>query len=218
VFVTHPPYIRDKARAMRLEQRLTIDEIAERLALSRTTIYHWVRDLPGVERRENPLPGNAAMQRKYRELREAAYAQGIEEFDELAADPTFRDFVCMYIGEGYKRSRNRVALANSDPRVVQLATHWICRFSRRPVKFSVQYHADQDLDELRVFWGDVLGIVPATIRMQRKSNSNHLSKRTWRSVYGVLTVCADDTLFRARLQAWIDRVGESWLQFAKFGA
>ena len=31
---------------MRVERQLTIDELAERLALSRSTIYYWVRDLP----------------------------------------------------------------------------------------------------------------------------------------------------------------------------
>jgi predicted transcriptional regulator len=31
---------------MRIERQLTIDELAERLALSRSTIYYWVRDLP----------------------------------------------------------------------------------------------------------------------------------------------------------------------------
>ena len=37
--MTHPDYIRQKALRLRTEARLTIDEIAERLALSRTTIY-----------------------------------------------------------------------------------------------------------------------------------------------------------------------------------
>jgi hypothetical protein len=31
---------------MRIERKLTIDELVERLALSRSTIYYWVRDLP----------------------------------------------------------------------------------------------------------------------------------------------------------------------------
>lgn len=39
---------------MRTERRLTIDEIAERLALSRSTIYHWLRDLPPIERNGRP--------------------------------------------------------------------------------------------------------------------------------------------------------------------
>ncbi len=46
--------------------------------------------------------------------------------------------------------------------------------------------------------------------MQRKSNSNQLAGRTWRSVHGVLTVRACDTLFRAKLEGWMDRLRESW--------
>jgi excisionase family DNA binding protein len=109
--VAHAPYLRAKARSLRLERRLTIDELADRLALSRSTVYYWVRDLPipgsgsgggwpqGAQRK-----GNRAMQRKYRLLREAAYEQGVREFEQLAADRTFRDFVCLYIAEGYKTS------------------------------------------------------------------------------------------------------------------
>jgi hypothetical protein len=152
-FVTHPAYIREKARQMRIERGMTIDEIAERLVVSRTTVYGWVVDLPRPSRRENPHPGNFAMQRKYRDLREAAYAQGRAEFDEFALEPTFRDFVCMYIGEGYKRSRNRVAIANSDPGVVRLANRWIRHFARNKICYAIQCHADQGLSELRPFLG-----------------------------------------------------------------
>jgi len=73
---------------MRVERDLTIDEITERLAISRQTIYS-----------------------------------------------AFRDFICMYIGEGYKRNRNRVSLGNSDPYVVRLAAHFIRRFSRNRVSY-----------------------------------------------------------------------------------
>ena len=45
-----------------------------------------------------------------------------------------------------------------------------------------------------------------------------LRKRTWRSRYGVLTVRACDTLFRARLQAWMDCLQETWLHSADNGA
>jgi DNA-binding XRE family transcriptional regulator len=122
VFVAYPAYVRDKARQMRVESGLTSDELAERLAISRQTIYYWVRDLP-IERepRWNPHGGAAAMKTKYQILREAAYTEGLAEFGELARERSFRDFICMYIGEGYRRNRNTVALANSNPRVVVLA-------------------------------------------------------------------------------------------------
>jgi hypothetical protein len=122
----------------------------------------------------------------------------------------FGTFVCLYIAEGYKRDRNRASLANSDPFVIRIADRWIrCLADKTPV-YSLQYHADQDLLRLREFWGGTLKIEPGVIRMQRKSNSNQLAKRTWRSRHGVLQICVDDTRFRARLQAWMDRLRSEW--------
>jgi hypothetical protein len=100
--MAHAGYIREKARQMRVRRRLTIDQIAERLALPPTTIYYWVRHLPihdsvrhSGPRQAARLKGNRAMQRKYRMLRERAYQEGLDSFAELACDPTFRDFVCL---------------------------------------------------------------------------------------------------------------------------
>jgi ribosomal protein S18 len=218
--VTHPAYIRDKARQMRREKDLTIDEIAERLAISRQTIFHWVRDVPLTKPPRRPDYEARARENslRYKRRRDEAYEQGWAEFDDLVQQPTFRDFVCMYIGEGSKRNRNRVELCNSNPTVVVLAEHWIRRFSRNPIRCSVQYHADQDVDELKRFWGKLLRIPPERITTLRKSNSKQLTGRTWRSRWGVLSVSADDTYFRARMQAWMDRLFEEWLDSAVIGA
>jgi hypothetical protein len=150
------------------------------------------------------------MQRKYRLLREAAYAEGQASFDALAGIPTFREFVVLYIAEGSKRTRGQVMVCNSDPLVVALCTGWLRRLTDRPLRFSIQYHADQDLDELRAYWAGVLGIEPEEVRFQRKSNSGKLAGRQWRSRYGVVAVNANDTLLRARMQAWMDRLRSEW--------
>jgi hypothetical protein len=207
----YPAYVRERARELRITKQLSIDELAERLALPKTTIYYWVRDLPLQRaRREAPQNGTKAMQRKYRRLREAAYKQGRAEYDELVLLPTFRDFVVLYIAEGYKRNRNRVAIGNSDERIVAMSTSWLRRFSRNPLRYAVQYHADHDIDRLCAFWGVTLQIDGADIRPQRKSNSGKLGGRNWRCAHGVLTVTVGDTLLRARLQAWMDRVWRDW--------
>jgi transcriptional regulator with XRE-family HTH domain len=215
--MAHPAYIREKALYLRTHRKLTIDEIAERLALSRTTVYSWVRDLPAPAEVTHSGARHAArrraaraVRRKHRLLREAAYRHGDESFDALAQDPTFRDFIALYIAEGSKRCRNRVLICNSDPAVMVLATRWLVSLSDRPPTFWIQYHADQDLDELRAFWGRTLGIDGREIRFQRKSNSNQLTGRTWRSRYGVLAVRVCDTALRARLEAWMDRLRDSW--------
>lgn len=230
--ITYPAYIRDKARQMRSERRLTIDQIAARLAISRSTVFHWVSDIE-IPRKEFDERGGGSftpraiearrrgtlkMQATYAARREAAYELGRSEFAELSTDPMFAQFLCLYVAEGYKRCRNRVSLGNSDPQVVLVADVWIRRFARRKMSYRLQFHADQDLGELKKFWGEVLAIEPASIRTPRKSNSNQLSGRTWRSVHGVLSVGSNDTLLRARLQGWIDELRLTWPKIALTGA
>jgi hypothetical protein len=192
---------------------VTLDEIAARLALSRTTVWSWISDLPLNRPRRataGAALGNAAMQAKYRKLREDAYAQGLAEFDELVVQPTFRDFVVLYIAEGYKRNRNVVSLCNSDSQAILLAAHWMRTLSTNRFGYAVQYHADQDLDQLRQYWGALLAVPGTEIRLQRKSNSGQLKGRSWRSEFGVLTISVGDTRLRARLQGWIDRIKSEW--------
>jgi hypothetical protein len=202
---------------MRIERKLTIDELAERLALSRSIVYYWVRDLPipgsgsgGGFPTQAQRKGTIAMQRKFRRLREEAYREGVASYGELVGDPTFRDFVCLYIAEGYKRNRNEVSICNSDPAVMRVASLWLSKLTQTRLGFSLQYHADQDVDELREFWGGSLGVEPEAIKLQRKSNSNQLSGRQWRSRHGVIAARVPDTLLRACLQAWMDCLRAEW--------
>jgi hypothetical protein len=119
-------YVRDtpsvhprKGATIRIEKDLTINEIAERLAISRQTIFYCVRDLRLKKPRRTTAGQrmcNIGNSLRYRLLREEAYERGVEEFDELARGPTFRDFVSLYVGEGSKRNRNEVAISNSDPK------------------------------------------------------------------------------------------------------
>jgi DNA-binding transcriptional ArsR family regulator len=180
--MAHAPYLREKARQMRVERKLTIDELAERLALSRSTVYYWVKDLP-IEGSGSggPFPthgqrmGNRAMQLKYKRLRDAAYEEGRQAFDELATDPTFRDFVCLYLAEGYKRDRNCVAICNSDPAVMVLRyggygasreTHLSTTLPTTPIKTSTRcgdsgrMHLDLHQTTLAVAESRIAGSLP----------------------------------------------------------
>lgn len=214
--MAHAPYLREKARELRVAKRLTIDELAERLALSRSTVYYWVRDLPieGNTSRRTAAQRRAtkAMPRRFAAVREAAYLDGVASFDILAEDPTFRDFVCMYMAEGYKRDRNTVSISNSDPAIMVMSQRWMRRLTaeHKVLRYAIQFHADQSLPELRSFWGATLGIDGGTISFQRKSNSNQLTGRTWRCRHGVMTIRSYDTPLRARLEAWMDRLRSEW--------
>ena len=59
--------------------------------------------------------------------------------------------------------------------MIRAVAPWMRRFGTNPVTYWLQYHADQDVDDLRRFWGRELGVTPELIRVQRKSNSNQLA-------------------------------------------
>jgi transcriptional regulator with XRE-family HTH domain len=40
--MAYPPYLRARARELRVDRRLSLDEIAERLALRKTTVWYWL--------------------------------------------------------------------------------------------------------------------------------------------------------------------------------
>lgn len=195
-------HLREKAISLRTQHNLTLDEIVERLALPKTTIYYWIKDIP--------IPRTEKVRAKYAKLRDQAYQQGVVTAPDLLLQPTFRDFVVLYMAEGYKRDRNVVSFVNSDPRMVQLAYRWMTQLTTKKPDFSLQYHADHDVDELKKFWAELLKIEAGDIKAMRKSNSNQLKGRQFRSVHGLLTVRISDTYFRSRLQAWMDIVKSQW--------
>jgi hypothetical protein len=95
--IGHPSFLREKARQLRVSKRLTIDELSERLLVSRSTVYYWVRDLPIPASERNLIrakvgqrKGNRAMQARYRRLREHAYEEGRRSFGALVRGATFR--------------------------------------------------------------------------------------------------------------------------------
>ncbi len=246
VRMAHSRYLRQMARSLRVEQELTVDELAARLSLPRSTIYYWVRDLPlrggardgtpgqapgergtgrGVSTSEQAdeaggqkcepgriprRPGEDTPRKISRARSDAAYEEGLASFEELSAQPTFRDFICIYLVQGDQRDRTRVALTNSDPAVMRLASRWIRRLTDRALMLSLQYGPGQSLRELRHFWSETTGAEPRAIRVRGSAEGKSDEQPVPGAPHGVLTVTVEDTLLRARLQGWMHRARESW--------
>ena len=137
-----------------------------------------------------------------------AYAQGVEEYDELMRLPTFRDFVVLYIAEGYKRTRNSVSICNSDP-VIALARAGCASLSGR------RCGSRSNITRTRMWrttW--LLGACP---RSRRGGGQCYPKSPTAVSSRAAVALRArrrpvevHDTFLRARLQAWIDRIRQDW--------
>ncbi len=209
----HYDHLRAKAIQLRTERHMTLDDIVDCLQLPKTTIYCWIKDIP-IPRTKKQTAAQLRKAELIREraaaVREAWYQQGLAEAPELIKEPTFRDFVVLYMAEGAKRDRNTVAFVNSDPQLVLLANRWIKALTSRKLEYSLQYHADHNVAELKQYWGGILEIEPDIIKLRRKSNSGQLAGRKFRSVYGLLTVRSSDTQLMARLHGWMDYVKTQW--------
>jgi hypothetical protein len=238
VRMAHSSYLRQMARLLRVEQRLSVDQLARRLALPRSTVYYWVRDLPlNASASEGAVEGGAdglapataavavgsapgdrsavraggalARRRHSRPSSETAYEDGLRSFADLDTQPTFRDFVCLYVMRGCTREQTKVSLTDSDPAVIRLVNRWLLRLSDKSPLLSVQYGPDQSLAELRRFWGAIVGAEARTIRAEGLDAVGAERQRR-ESCRGVLTLTVDDALLRARLQAWISKTRDSW--------
>ncbi|MEP6987220.1 MAG: hypothetical protein ABI970_16570 [Chloroflexota bacterium] len=206
-------HLRDKVIELRTQHNMTLDDIVERLALPKTTIYSWIKDvpIPRTEKQSDAQRARAAqVKQKYALLREAAYQEGILQAPELLKDLTFRDFMILYMAEGTKRQRNKLGFINSDARMVNLAHSWLKRLPDRSFFCGLQYHSDHDVDELKQYWANLLDISPDDIHPIRKSNSGQLTGRQFRSVHGLLSVETGGTYLRAKMQAWMDIVKSQW--------
>ena len=208
-------HLRKRAREWR-QEGLSLTEICERLSLSKGTVHYWIKDLPKPKERTRKQTAarkraSKANSEKAAAKRQAAYNAALATAEQDLQDQGLRDFVVTYLGEGYRRSRNTVAVANSNPALVALSNRFIKAHTQRKVSYHLQYHEDNDVEALQRFWAAHLGVAPENIGLQRKSNSGSLSGRKWRSVQGVLTIRTHDTYFRSELQAWMDYVQAQWL-------
>jgi hypothetical protein len=211
--MAHSNYLRQMARLLRVEQRLTVDQLASRLALPRSTVYYWVRDLPLREderKRAGVGTGVAGGDRTSAGAGETAYEDALRSFDDLAAQPTFRDFVCLYIARGCTRERAKVSLSDSDPAVMRLVNRWMLRLSDKSPLLSVRYEPDQSLTELRRFWSAIVGVQARTIGVHEEADRAGAGNAARHARHGVLTVSVEDALLSARLQAWICKTRDSW--------
>lgn len=212
-----PPHIKEKAIRLRVEKNLTVPEIVKMLKVSQGTVHSWMLDYPLQPRNKERSPAQKDADQLKRDLaaqkRQDAYDEGWQQAPELFKDPEFRDFICMYLGEGSKKQRNLVSIANSDAAVVLLGNEWILKLRnpKNSMYYTVQIHIDNDEEEIKAYWANILTIDTDKIYIARKSNSGNLSGRNWRSEFGVFTVQVNDTYLMSRLEAWMNYLRKQWL-------
>jgi transposase len=199
-----------KARQLRRNGKF-LDEISEFLGINRSTVYGWVRDVPfagkSKRREQASRHANEQMQAKYAALRHEAYV-GMDL--RVLNDPLIRDFVVMYLAEGYRRNRNVVHICNTNPAIMRLSLEALRKLGlSNRLAFKLLLYPDHDDQTKKRFWARYLGITSNQIDVWRPEKKQRPS-RYRRSEHGIMYMSTGDTYLRSRLQALMDAVETSW--------
>jgi transcriptional regulator with XRE-family HTH domain len=152
---------REQARALRA-QGLTLNEIAARLDVSKSSLSLWVRDvafqpLPRVRaRRRAP---NALQHRKQAEI-DRLLAEGRTRVGHLSEREFLVAGAALYAGEGSKGDGS-ITFANSDPRMITFFCAWLRHFfeiDESRLRVRLYLHQGLDLHASTAYWSALTGI------------------------------------------------------------
>lgn len=122
-----------EAERLRREEGLSYNEIAARTSISKSTLSHWLRDIPLTPeqqtRLQERLKANRATfaarawpinKKRYAQARREAWQSGADVVAQLPSRSSVDElaFAMLYLGEGAK-SANRIELASTNPDILR---------------------------------------------------------------------------------------------------
>ncbi len=190
---TRRPNAKDSLRAEAVALRSTghsVPEIAQRLGVSRSTAYLWVRHLPlqrdpeqeQQRRRAHSKTMTDAQWGAHREARDSARAATIAATAAWVKGLRYREVVlvgaALYWAEGskakpWRQHDCRVRFVNSDPALVGLFLRFVEALGERraALRYRVSIHETADVEEAVRWWAERVGVAPDDF--QRTSLKRH---------------------------------------------
>ncbi len=151
----------ERARDLRAEGK-TLVEIAAELAVSKSSVSLWVRDVVFT-----PKPRQRPMFRSPSPLHLAKLAEidemnrrGIERIGTLTDDAFFAAGVALYAGEGGKTD-GAATFANCDPGMIAYFCAWLRKYfpiDESRLRVRLYLHVGLDLDAAEDYWSRLTGI------------------------------------------------------------
>ncbi len=198
---------------------LSYGEIMELIPVKKSTLATWCRDvrlttdqIEAIRQRRAQEPGiprdtNWRRREEIEQLRSIARELALE----LADDPFWIAGLVLYWAEGTK-GRNRVSMANTDPRALRLFVSWLTTYIDPIAQFSLKLHLHEgnDDEEAKQYWRAETALVDANFHKTfiKPKGTGHRKNHL---LQGICTV----TLRRAAdawniIMEWIDCVTEQF--------
>jgi transcriptional regulator with XRE-family HTH domain len=203
---------REQARLRRADG-MTMLDIAHRLAVSKSSVSLWTRDVEFVPRprvRARRRDPNALQLRKQAEI-DRLKADGVARIGRLSEREFLVAGAALYAGEGSK-GHSEVKLANTNPRIIAFFCAWLRHFydiDESRLRVQLYLHEGLDLEEAVCYWSALTGVSPAqfmkpyraapdsSIRHTKHVNGvasvRYSCARTHRSIMGLVHALLDRT-------------------------
>lgn len=170
-------------------------EIANKLRISHAKVYYWFKKY-GIKRRswsessyikQNPHGDPFRIKERLNRNENALLISGL----------------MLYCGEGSRRSKHVIQMANLDSRTLGLFVTFlkkICRVDRKKIGLQVQLFKEFDKEAARSFWHRALAIPKSQIDTYEHTDMRSKIKEQ-RSKFGIARVQVNN----CKLKNWIDK-------------
>jgi len=189
----------------------TLTAICKTLSISKTTVFYWLKNTDAYGRikhlpptKETREKASTSIRNKYAAVRDADYAKGLTEYAACSRTPLVKEFLMLFLTEGYRKTRNTVKITNSNPTLILLAQAWLNRWTAdiSKIKGAVSTYPDHDIKHLKTFWDQLLNISETRIVCFVKAGPGLLKGRKKPLPYGTCSIMVHSTPLRSRLEAW----------------
>jgi transposase-like protein len=191
-----------EARRLRVEEQLSLKDIAKRLDVAKGSVSLWVRDLPlspeTVRDRclKGRIKGGEVRAERTRAIRIRYQRAGRDLALRHQTNPLFAAGCAMYWAEG-RKSKNSANICNTDPHFLRLWVRFVKQFfDVQPSEFclSINCHLDNGKTQRQIetYWLKQLDLPKSCLRNTTIKQPISDAKKN-RHPYGVATVMVHST-------------------------
>lgn len=195
----------------------TIYSLSQKYGISISTMKKVLRrndiSLLKIQQKNHQITASKINAEKCRKIRQEHYNEGLKLFSEFEKTiPFFRDFIILYLGEGFRKDKNIVGIANSSPQIIAVSDFVLSKLTNKRKRYTLSYYEDMDLEMVIDFWSNLLEIKKEDIHLMKKSNAGLLMGRNHRLEFGIFSISIASTELKAKIVAWMDIVNMEWIK------
>ena len=217
----------ERKRARELRQAgWSVGVIAKQLACSKSSISHWVRDIPLTPEQLHRLESNQARGRAFAANHPNSpknvwarirYEISASASKEIPTQPT-NDALkilgsALYWGEGYKRSTSMVNFSNSDPVMVAVMMEFfrqICHVPEKKFRGVVNIHPHLNAQQAMRFWSSLSRIPLSQFHKTQIAVSRASQGKRDTLPLGTFRIVVSDVRLKSKINGWIGGIGQ-WI-------